>query len=152
MVVAVLAGGPTGALAAPCGPAMPIEGEFSSGFGPRGGRMHTGVDLRAPQGSPVVAAAAGRVVFAGRFFDYGLMVEVEHPDGTRARYAHLARFAPGLAAGADVPRGGALGTLGRTGRTTGSNLHVALRRDGRPEDPWPWLTGAACAILITARN
>lgn len=132
------------ALAAPCNPVMPVSGEFSSGFGPRGARVHTGVDLRAPIGSPVVAAAAGRVVFAGRFFDYGLKVEVEHPDGSRARYAHLAHFTPGLRVGAQVARGQPIGALGRTGRVRGTNLHVGLRRHGMAEDPWPWLTGAAC--------
>ena len=132
------------ALAPPCPIGMPVAGEVSSGFGLRHGRFHPGVDLRAPAGTPVTAAAGGRVVFAARYYDYGLMVEVEHRDGSRARYAHLAGFARGITAGAAVMAGQQISTVGRTGRTTGANLHVELRRAGRPVDPWPWLSGTAC--------
>lgn len=132
--------------AAPCPVAMPVVGELSSGFGPRHGRPHPGVDIRAPVGTPVAAAGPGRVAFAGRYFDYGLMVEIEHPDGSRARYAHLARFATGIVAGAAIRAGQEIGVVGRTGRTTGANLHVELRRDGRAENPWPWLTRSVCVL------
>lgn len=142
VVIALVA--PVGALAAPCPAGMPVEGSFSSGFGPRHGRPHPGVDIRAPVGTPVHAAAGGTVVFAGRYFDYGLMVEVQHADGTRARYAHLAGFAPGVRAGTVVADSRRLGQVGRTGRTTGANLHVELLRGGRAVDPWPWLTLSAC--------
>lgn len=143
-LAAALVALPGAVKAAPCPAAMPVAGELSSGFGPRHGRPHPGVDIRAPVGTPVFAAGAGVVVFAGRYFDYGLMVEIEHRDGSRARYAHLARFAPGVRAGAVVRSGEEIGAVGRTGRTTGANLHVELRRAGRPEDPWPWLTRSAC--------
>lgn len=143
-LAAALVALPGAAMAAPCPIAMPVAGEFSSGFGSRQGRPHPGVDTRAPVGTPVSSAGPGRVVFAGRYFDYGLMVEIEHPDGSRARYAHLARFAPGISAGAPVRAAEDIGVVGRTGRTTGANLHVELRRDGRPENPWPWLTRSAC--------
>ncbi len=139
----LLAGTP--ALAAPCPTAFPVAGQVSSGFGMRHGRMHPGLDLRAPIGTPITAAAAGRVVFAGRYYHYGLMVEIEHADGTRARYAHLSRIAPEARQGAEVAGGGPIGAVGRTGRTTGPHLHIELRRDGRPVDPWPWLTRTACA-------
>ncbi|PWS36053.1 M23 family peptidase [Falsiroseomonas bella] len=133
------------AAAAPCPTVMPVAGEKSSPFGAaRGGRGHGGTDIRAPIGSVVLAAAGGVVTFLGRFHDYGLMVEIMHSDGSRARYAHLARFAPGLSAGDAIRAGQDIGILGRTGRTTGPNLHVELRREGRPVDPWPWLTRAAC--------
>lgn len=139
---------PSAVIAAPCPPALPVEGQFSSGFGMRHGRPHPGVDIRAPIGTPVEAAGGGIVVFAGRYFDYGLMVEVEHADGSRARYAHLARFVPGIVAGTSVRAGQRLGDVGRTGRTTGANLHVELRRDGRAVDPWPWLTAMACVPMM----
>jgi YD repeat-containing protein len=130
--------------AAPCPVALPVAGEYSSGFGPRGRGFHAGIDLRAPSGTPVWAASGGTVTFAGRYFAYGLLVEVEHADGSRARYAHLARIAPGVRPGAALPAGGPLGAVGRTGRTTGAHLHVELRRHGRAVDPWPWLTRTAC--------
>jgi murein DD-endopeptidase MepM/ murein hydrolase activator NlpD len=132
------------ALAAPCPSGLPVAGQVSSGFGMRHGRPHPGVDLRAPVGTPVHAAASGSVVFAGRYYHYGLMIEIEHQDGSRARYAHLSRFAPGLTAGREVRGGEQIGAVGRTGRTTGAHLHVELRRNGRPVDPWPWMTGQAC--------
>lgn len=139
--------GPTPAEAAPCGVGLPVAGQVSSGFGMRHGRMHPGLDLRAPIGTAVNAAASGRVVFLGSYYHYGLMVEIEHPGGTRARYAHLSRFAPGLRVGQEVGGGQLIGAVGRTGRTTGPHLHIELRRDGRPVDPWPWLTGQACGDL-----
>jgi murein DD-endopeptidase MepM/ murein hydrolase activator NlpD len=151
MILGALAGvlaAPSAVVAAPCPAALPVAGEFSSGFGMRHGRPHPGVDIRAPIGTPVEAAGRGAVVFAGRYFDYGLMVEIEHADGSRARYAHLARFAPGVVSGAAVRAGQRLGDVGRTGRTTGANLHVELRRDGRAVDPWPWLTAIACVPMM----
>lgn len=130
--------------AAPCPVALPVAGEFSSGFGHRGRVFHAGVDLRAPAGTPVRAAAGGTVVFAGRYYAYGIILDIRHADGSVARYAHLARIAPGLAPGAAVAGGQTIGAVGRTGRTTGAHLHIELRRDGRAVDPWPWLTRTAC--------
>jgi murein DD-endopeptidase MepM/ murein hydrolase activator NlpD len=146
-LIAALAVTPRAAFASPCAVVMPVAGEFSSGFGHRGRGFHPGVDIRAPYGSPIQAAREGTVVFAGRYYAYGLIVDIQHADGTVARYAHLARVAPGIAPGALVAAGGALGTVGRTGRTTGAHLHIELRRDGRPVDPWPWLTQTAAACL-----
>jgi murein DD-endopeptidase MepM/ murein hydrolase activator NlpD len=133
------------AVAAPCAATMPVAGEVSSGFGARHGGAHAGLDLRAPLGTAVRAAAGGTVVFAGSWYAYGLMLEIEHPDGTRARYGHLARFASDARPGARVFSGQVVATLGRTGRTTGPNLHVELRRAGRPVDPLPWLRRQDCA-------
>jgi murein DD-endopeptidase MepM/ murein hydrolase activator NlpD len=147
--LAILLGLPVATKAAPCPSVLPVMGEKSSVFGaPRGSRGHSGSDIRAPMGTPVRLAAGGVVTHAGPFFAYGLMVEVEHPDGSRARYAHLARIERGVSAGAALRPGHLIGTVGRTGRTTGPNLHVELRRDGRAVDPWPWLTRGACTPLI----
>jgi len=144
LLAGLVAASPRPAAAAPCPIALPVQGEFSSGFGPRGRRFHPGVDLRAPVGTPVHAPVGGTVVFAGRYYAYGLMIEIEHRDGSRSRYAHLAGFAPGARVGAEVLPGQLIGRVGRTGRTTGAHLHVELRRDGRAENPWPWLTRTAC--------
>lgn len=132
------------AQAAGCDGLLPVAGEYSSGFGYRGRGFHPGVDIRAPYGSPITAARPGRVVYAGRYYAYGLIVDVEHTDGTVARYAHLSRIAPGVAVGAQVGPNGSIGAVGRTGRTTGAHLHVELRVNGRPVNPWPWLTQTAC--------
>lgn len=151
---ALLAAPPGPAVAAPAGAcfdAMPVDGTPSSPFGPRGGRAHRGLDLRAPAGSPVRAAREGRVAVAGAMRGYGLRVDLVHADGTRTRYAHLAGFAPGVAPGRAVAAGERLGTLGRTGRTTGANLHFALLgAGGAPVDPAPRLPGA-CAFRTAAR-
>ncbi|MBW6397353.1 M23 family metallopeptidase [Roseomonas sp. HJA6] len=141
---AVLAITPSAAFAGACDTLLPVAGEYSSGFGYRGRGFHPGVDIRAPYGAPIQAARPGRVVYAGRYFAYGLIVDVEHADGTVARYAHLSRIAPGVAVGAQVGPNGAIGAVGRTGRTTGAHLHVELRIHGRPVNPWPWLTQTAC--------
>lgn len=145
MMIAGTALVPAAAFAAPCPIGMPVAGEYSSGFGYRGRGYHPGVDIRAPIGSQVRAAAGGRVVFAGRYFAYGIMLEIEHWDGTRARYAHLSGVLSGVTPGSEVLAGQPIGLVGRTGRTTGPHLHVELRREGRAVDPWPWLTRTACA-------
>jgi murein DD-endopeptidase MepM/ murein hydrolase activator NlpD len=147
-LVAALALLPAAATAAPCPVALPVAGEFSSGFGPRGRGFHAGVDLRAPVGTPIRAATGGTVIHAGRYYAYGLIVEIRHADGSVARYAHLSRIAPGLRAGMPVAGGERIGAVGRTGRTTGAHLHLELRREGRAVDPWPWLTRTACRTDI----
>jgi murein DD-endopeptidase MepM/ murein hydrolase activator NlpD len=130
--------------AAPCPTGMPVAGEYSSGFGYRGRGFHPGLDLRAPHGSPIRAASGGTVVFTGRWYAYGTIIDIEHRDGSVARYAHLSRIAAEVRPGATVLPGQLIGAVGRTGRTTGAHLHVELRRHGRPVDPWPWLTRTAC--------
>lgn len=132
------------AQAAPCPVMLPVVGEFSSGFHYRGRRFHPGVDLRAPVGTPVHAPVGGMVVHAGRYYAYGLVVDIRHQDGSLSRYAHLSRIAPEVQPGLVVRPGQQIGAVGRTGRTTGAHLHVELRRNGRAEDPWPWLTRTAC--------
>ena len=141
--VAAIAVAPRAASAGACDGILPVAGEYSSGFGYRGRGFHPGVDIRAPYGAPIQAARAGRVVYAGRYYAYGLIVDIEHVDGTVARYAHLSRIAPGVVPGAMIGPNGAIGAVGRTGRTTGAHLHIELRVAGRPVNPWPWLTQTA---------
>lgn len=135
---------PRMAAAAPCPIVLPVNGEYSSGFHYRGRRFHPGVDLRAPVGTPVQAPVGGTVTHAGRYYAYGLIVDIQHRDGSMSRYAHLQRIAPEVRVGETVRPGQLIGAVGRTGRTTGAHLHVELRRNGRAEDPWPWLTRTAC--------
>lgn len=112
---------------------------LSSGFGMRahpieGGQMfHSGVDLAAPAGSPVVATADGTVDVSGWQGGYGMMVEIGHGGGVQTRYAHLSRLA--VSAGQQVRQGEVIGYVGSTGRSTGPHLHYEIRVDGAPVNP-----------------
>lgn len=105
---------------------------------------HSGLDLVAPHGSPARAAAGGTVVFAQTYFAYGLMVDIDHGGGVVTRYAHLSGFAPGLRPGSRVAAGQVIGQVGRTGRATTAHIHFEVRIQGRPVDPKPYLSLAAC--------
>jgi murein DD-endopeptidase MepM/ murein hydrolase activator NlpD len=96
-------------------------------------RMHWGVDLAAPPGRVVSAAAAGWVVHAGFTPGYGLTVEVRHAGELTSRYGHLSRLL--CAPGDRLDAGQALGLVGATGRATGPHLHFEVWRGGRAEDP-----------------
>ena len=118
--------------------AWPARAPLGDGFGPRGTRFHAGLDLRAPQGTAVGAAASGRVVFAGFApGGWGRLVVVAHADGVTTRYAHLASVAvrPGQLVAVDT----ALGTVGATGDATGPHLHFEVRVRGAAVDPRPAL-------------
>ncbi|MFO7777300.1 MAG: M23 family metallopeptidase [Nitriliruptoraceae bacterium] len=127
---------------------LPVTGahRVSSRFGMRRHpihgdvRMHTGLDLAAPIGTPVSTAAAGRVVAAGSRGGYGLTVDVDHGDGLLTRYAHLDRI--DVARGDRLTAGQRLGTVGMTGTVTGPHLHLEVREHGQAVDPADWLRGA----------
>lgn len=125
----------------------PVEAAcISSPFGRRGAQMHNGVDLPAPAGAWVSAAAPGRIVALRRMGASGLQVELRHSDASRTRYAHLGTVTPALAGGQrDVAMGERLGRVGRTGTTRGTHLHFELWRDGRAVDPAPSLALRECA-------
>ncbi len=119
----------------------PVNGVLTSGYGPRmhpvlkAARLHRGVDWAAPTGTPVRAAFDGEVVFAGDGEGYGNLVRIAHP-GTETRYAHLSRFADGLAAGQKVRAGDLIGYVGTTGLSTGPHLHFELYEAGESVDPF----------------
>jgi hypothetical protein len=100
------------------------------------GRLHAGVDIAAPSGEPILAAADGVVVRIATDPGYGRFVEVRHAEGLTTRYGHMSAFAPNLAPGASVKAGETLGQIGSTGTSTGSHLHFEVRdaRD-RPMNP-----------------
>ena len=130
--------------------------QVTRGFGPTPGNgFHTGVDLTAPYGSPVLAAAGGTVAFAGTFYGYGNMIDIRHPDGLVTRYAHLSAFAPGLRVGYAVETGGLIGDIGTSGHAHGPHLHFEVRVDGKAVDPKPYLglpdTNAKRPTLLEAR-
>lgn len=125
----------------------PVWGRFSSGFGPRldpmGGSQgfHAGLDIAAPQGTPVVAAAAGEVIHAGPAGTYGNLVTIRHRDGSETRYGHLS--AVGVKVGDRIGAGAPIGAVGSTGRSTGPHLHFEVRHHGGAVDPRPYLDGAS---------
>jgi len=97
--------------------------------------MHEGVDLVAPAGTPVVAAADGIVVGAAPNGRYGNWVRIEHGGKLASVYGHLSAFARGLQPGTIVSRGDVVGYVGSTGRSTGAHLHFELQVDGKPVNP-----------------
>jgi murein DD-endopeptidase MepM/ murein hydrolase activator NlpD len=118
--------------------AWPLAGAVGDPFGPRGNRFHAGLDILAPTGAPVAAAAAGRVTYAGRLAGgWGKLVVVAHADGVRTMYAHLSSIAVRL--GQRVGIGDRLGAVGATGDATGPHLHFEVRLRGAAVDPRPAL-------------
>ncbi len=119
--------------------AWPVTGPVTSGFGMRVhpvlgyARMHSGVDIAAPSGTPVGSAAAGIVAFAGWSGGYGNLVVVDHGDGLATAYAHLSRTA--VRTGQSVSQGQEIGNVGCTGLCTGPHLHFEVRVNGQPVDP-----------------
>ncbi len=120
----------------------PLTGTLvSSGYGPRrhpilgGSRRHAGVDLPAPTGTPVRAAAAGVVRYFGRNGSYGRFIRLDHGFGLGTAYGHLRRYALGLRRNARVRRGEVIGYVGSSGLSTGPHLHYEVRINGRAIDP-----------------
>jgi murein DD-endopeptidase MepM/ murein hydrolase activator NlpD len=107
----------------------PSQGVFTSGFGWRWGRMHKGIDIANNVGTPIVAAASGRVTYAG-WHDggYGYLVEIAHDDGSTSLYAHNSRIL--VREGDAVAMGQTISEMGSTGRSTGPHLHFEIRPAG----------------------
>jgi murein DD-endopeptidase MepM/ murein hydrolase activator NlpD len=108
----------------------PAQGVFTSGYGWRWGRMHKGIDIANNVGTPIVAAASGRVTFAG-WHDggYGYLVEITHEDGSTSLYGHNSRLL--VREGDAVNQGQPISEMGSTGRSTGPHLHFEIHPAGR---------------------
>lgn len=112
----------------------PVAGAVTSGFGWRFHpvlgfpRYHRGIDIAAPQGTPVLAAMAGHVVSAGWAGGHGYRVQLAHPSGAKTSYSHLSSVA--VSPGRVVPAGVVIGSVGSTGLSTGPHLHFEVRRGG----------------------
>ncbi len=115
----------------------PVQAPLGDGFGPRGDGFHAGLDLLAPAGTPVQAAASGRVVWAGPRWSFGNAVLVAHGRGVRTLYAHLSRIEVVL--GQRVAAGEEIGRVGASGRASGPHLHLEVRVRGAAVDPLPAL-------------
>jgi murein DD-endopeptidase MepM/ murein hydrolase activator NlpD len=108
----------------------PAQGSLTSGYGWRWGRMHRGIDIAGPVGTPIYAAAAGVVVKAGwNSGGYGNLVDIQHVDGSLTRYAHNKRIL--VQAGQVVQQGDQISEMGNTGFSTGPHLHFELRPRGQ---------------------
>jgi Meckel syndrome type 1 protein len=132
---------PTGQACGSSTISSPVHGTVTSGFGPRGGRNHDGLDIAAPSGTPVRAAACGTVSLAGQQSGYGNIVCVTHTSQFSTCYAHLSRF--GVSNGAQVQQGQVIGYVGCTGSCTGPHLHFETRVGGEPQNPRTYLGGAS---------
>jgi murein DD-endopeptidase MepM/ murein hydrolase activator NlpD len=116
-----------------------VDGWYSSNFGfridPFTGQssFHEGIDFIAESGTPILAAASGKVVFAGWHAQYGKMIEIDHGNGLVSRYAHASKL--GVDEGDLVVRGQRIANVGSTGRSTGPHLHFEVRLNGVPQNP-----------------
>ncbi|BDG61824.1 peptidoglycan DD-metalloendopeptidase family protein [Caldinitratiruptor microaerophilus] len=115
----------------------PVRGRLTSGFGPRWGSVHPGIDIGAPAGTTAVAARAGRVVEAGWDGGYGLSVVIDHGGGVKSRYGHASALL--VRAGQQVEQGQPILKVGSTGFSTGPHLHFEIIVGGRQVDPRKYL-------------
>jgi murein DD-endopeptidase MepM/ murein hydrolase activator NlpD len=139
----------TGGLPLPAGPLpsasaagliWPVEGTLTSGFGYRWGRMHEGIDISVPEGTPIRAAADGTVILEQSEYEsggYGNYTCIDHGGGLSTCYAHQSSFATSV--GASVSQGDLIGYSGNTGHSTGPHLHFEVRINGAPTDPLGYL-------------
>jgi peptidoglycan DL-endopeptidase CwlO len=139
----------TGGLPLPAGPLpspsaagliWPVEGTVTSGFGYRWGRMHEGIDISVPEGTPIRAAADGTVILMQSEYEsggYGNYTCIDHGGGLSTCYAHQSSFATSV--GAQVSQGDLIGYSGNTGNSTGPHLHFEVRINGVATDPLGYL-------------
>lgn len=111
----------------------PVSGQISSKYGPRWGKFHYGLDIAASIGTPIVAAAAGKVVTAGWQPRYGYVISIDHLNGWVSVYAHCSKLFVGT--GQSVQQGQKIAAVGQTGNTTGPHLHLETIYNGEHLDP-----------------
>jgi murein DD-endopeptidase MepM/ murein hydrolase activator NlpD len=110
-----------------------IGGRRTSGFGPRRGGTHNGLDIAAPRGTAIYSTADGVVTFSGRQSGYGIVVKIRHAFGFETVYAHNSRAR--VKVGQRVARGDRIADMGSTGRSTGNHVHYEIRIDNKPVNP-----------------
>lgn len=114
----------------------PVNGPITSGFGPRWGSFHEGIDIGAPCGTPIHAAAPGTVIYSGWMDGYGNFVIIDHGNGLATAYGHQSAI---YVSGGSVSQGQTIGAVGSTGHSTGCHLHFEVRVNGNPVDPLGYL-------------
>ena len=126
----------------------PVDGTLEGGFGGRrnpfggpGYEFHTGQDIEAAMGTPVIAGARGQVSFVGWQNGYGQLVVIDHGGGLSTRYGHLSHIAVDL--GQSVSRGQLIGKVGSTGRSTGPHLHYEVRINDQAVNPLQYLLSSS---------
>jgi murein DD-endopeptidase MepM/ murein hydrolase activator NlpD len=129
--------------------AWPVNGRLMGGYGVRSdpfsgeGAMHTGVDISAPEGTPVHATADGIIIHSGWNGGYGRCVIIDHGNNYQTWYAHLSRT--DVIEGQEIRQGEILGAVGSSGRSTGSHLHYEVRIGSTPVNPYRFLARALVA-------
>lgn len=111
----------------------PTKGEFSSGYGPRGGSFHRGIDIAANSGTPIYSSLGGIVTHAGTRWEYGTTVEITHSNGMVTRYGHCSKLF--VSVGQIVEKGHRIAAMGSTGRSTGPHLHFEILVNGVQVNP-----------------
>lgn len=111
---------------------------------------HYGLDLAGWPGTAIYATAPGKVVHAGWYGPYGMMVEIDHGNGFRTRYGHMRKLR--VKKGDEVELGHRVGDMGKTGRVTGTHLHYEVWFDGKVRDPMPFMKAANDVLEIQGRN
>ena len=115
----------------------PVNGPVTSGFGWRWGRMHEGIDIGVPSGTPIHAAAGGTVIYCGWMGGYGNLIVIDHGGGLATAYGHQSSLAVGCGTG--VSQGQVVGYVGCTGHCFGDHLHFEVRINGSAVDPLGYL-------------
>ena len=121
---------------------LPVHASFryTSGFGQRWGRLHAGVDMAGPVGTPIYATASGVVTHAGWESGYGRLITIKHDFGLETRFGHLSAIK--VSVGQRVSRGDRIGDMGNSGRSTGPHLHYEVRVGGTPVNPMTYIKAA----------
>jgi len=119
----------------------PVPGKISSYYGMRRGRPHEGIDIPAPRGTPIRAAANGLILASSGslkgYSGYGRVIIIDHGKGIRTLYAHNSKNR--VKSGSCIRAGEIIGEVGATGRATGNHLHFEVRKNGRPINPLNYL-------------
>ncbi|QGU04021.1 M23 family metallopeptidase [Corynebacterium comes] len=125
--------------------AKPAEGAFTSGYGPRWGTLHAGIDIANAVGTPILAIMDGTVIDSGPASGYGQWIRVQHDDGAVSVYGHMETLAVGV--GERVHAGQNIAGMGSRGFSTGSHLHFEIHPSGNGAvDPVPWFAERGVTI------